>query len=369
MNQSSNNLESDFIKLAKIALSGRSQDVQLLIHKASKKYKGELPDFATELITLLQETPTRSSPLRKQSDVPLPVDLDSRLQLLRLEETTMDHEIVLSETISNNINQVLQERRNVKALNNLGLQPTKSMLLTGPPGVGKTMAAKWIANKLDRPLLILDLSAVMSSFLGRTGNNIRYVLDYAKSIDCVLLLDELDAIAKRRDDQSEIGELKRLVTVLLQEIDDWPSTGLLIAATNHSNLLDPAVWRRFEMTLNFSYPTTDQIKKFLIGQLKPYLSDYESWCNIFSQIYFGLSFSEIEKNILHIRKRSAIDGSSLQELLGLEIKSQQFTSNEQKMRVAKALTEIGMSQRKINEFTGIARETIRKATPIKNKKK
>ena len=76
----------------------------------------------------------------------------------------------------------------------------------------------------------------MSSFLGRTGGNLRLVLDYAKGQDCILLLDELDAIAKRRDDATEVGELKRLVTVLLQEIDDWPATGLLLAATNHPDV-------------------------------------------------------------------------------------------------------------------------------------
>src|SRR5665213_3572636 len=131
--------------------------------------------------------------------------------------------------------------------------------LYSPPGVGKTLAARWIARELHRPLLTLDLSAVMSSFLGRTGANVRHVLDYAKGVDCVLLLDELDSIAKRRDDASDVGELKRLVTVLLQEIDDWPSTGLLIAATNHSDLLDPAVWRRFEMRVNFPMPGDESV--------------------------------------------------------------------------------------------------------------
>ncbi len=363
-------IEADFLKLARVALSGRVQDIQLLIHRATKKYKGIFPELSDRLLSLLQESPTRSSPLRKQSDIPLPVDIDSRLQLLRLDEKPLDHNPVLSESLKKDIHQLLSERRNVKALYNLGLFPTKSILFTGPPGVGKTLTARWIANELNRPLLALDLSAVMSSYLGRTGNNIRFVLDYAKSIDCVLLLDELDAIAKRRDDQSEIGELKRLVTVLLQEIDDWPPTGLLIAATNHSGLLDPAVWRRFEMALTFEYPTADQIKEFVVEQIKPFVQDFDHWAEILSYVYIGKSFSDIEKNILNLRKASVMNNLPLQELIEDDIKKQTIGSQTQKIQLISSLTKLGMSQRKISELTGIARETIRKnVIPVKQIRK
>ena len=163
--------------------------------------------------------------------------------------------------------QLLDERGAEDKLASLGLAPTRSLLLTGAPGVGKTLTARWIARELNRPLLLLDLSAVMSSFLGRTGNNLRYVLDYAKSVPCVLLLDELDALAKRRDDTIEVGELKRLVTVLLQELDDWPPTGLLVAATNHPDLLDPAIWRRFDLTIEIPLPQDELIEKAIVAQL------------------------------------------------------------------------------------------------------
>jgi SpoVK/Ycf46/Vps4 family AAA+-type ATPase len=125
------------------------------------------------------------------------------------------------------LDQILSERRREEELFKQGLSPTRSIIFTGPPGVGKTLAARWVARELQRPLLTLDLSAVMSSFLGRTGANVRHVLDYAKTVNGVLLLDELDSIAKRRDDATDVRELKLLVTVLLQEIDDGPATGLL----------------------------------------------------------------------------------------------------------------------------------------------
>jgi hypothetical protein len=97
---------------------------------------------------------------------------------------------------------------------------------------------------------VLDLIVVMSSYLGKTGNNLRSALDHAKANEAILLLDEIDAIAKRRSDESDVGELKRLVTVMLQEVDDWPDTDLLLAATNHPELVDPALWRRFDAELH-----------------------------------------------------------------------------------------------------------------------
>lgn len=363
MNPKQSEISNDFLQLARIALTGRQQDVQLLIHRASKKFKLSHPELTDALIALLQESPTRNTPLRKHSDAPLPVDLDSRLQLLRLEKGELDYEPILPDEIQTILNQVLSERRNTNALLKHGLQPTKSLLFTGPPGVGKTMSAKWIASQLGKPLLILDLAAVMSSYLGRTGNNIRFVLDYAKNTDCVLLIDELDAIAKRRDDNSEIGELKRLVTVLLQEIDDWPSSGLLIAATNHPNLLDPAIWRRFEVVLNFDYPSVGQIEQQINHLLVNQMNDKEHWARILSRVFIGKSFSEIERQIMLVRKAAALDEQPLEEKIKALTTANNSLTRDQKVELARDLVESGkVSQRQAQEITGVSRETIRKHT-------
>lgn len=356
-----NELSTDFLQLARIALTGRQQDVQLLLHRASKKFKDIYPELTNGLIGLLQESPTKAAPLRKHSESPLPVDLDSRLQLLRIEKDSLDHEPILSDEILDSIQQVLSERKMTNSLLKHGLLPTKSMLFTGPPGVGKTMAAKWVASKLGKPLLILDLAAVMSSFLGRTGNNIRHVLDYAKNTECVLLLDELDAIAKRRDDSSEIGELKRLVTVLLQEIDDWPSSGLLIAATNHPDLLDPAIWRRFEVVLTFKNPTKKQIEELVSNLLAGEVKSPEMWGAILASMFIGKSFSDIERIITFARKSAAIHDIPLEKKIKDLLVVEDTLNHSERIKLACSLVDEGvLSQRQAHELTGVARDTIRK---------
>jgi hypothetical protein len=204
----------------------------------------------------------------------------------------------------------------------------------------------------------------MSSLLGRTGSNLRLVLEYAKTIDCVLLLDELDAIAKRRDDRGEIGELKRLVTVLIQQIDDWPSSAVLLAATNHPDLLDPAIWRRFELHVEFPLPGQDAIARFIDDTLTPYFPAAREWSSLLAVAFGGRSFSDIERDLLAARRAAALGHVPLEEQLA-GLLTYPLIGKAQRIHLATAMVERGLlSQRKAGELTGVARDTIRsRATP------
>jgi SpoVK/Ycf46/Vps4 family AAA+-type ATPase len=351
----------DLVQLARLAMAGRSQDIQAYVQRLARRYRVSVPELSKQLDSLVQELPTRQSPLRREIQAPMPVDLESRLQLLRVDQhPQIDINPIWDPEVDLSLRQLVYERQYSEELSKEDLSPTRSVIFTGPPGVGKSLAARWLARELHRPLLTLDLSAVMSSYLGRTGTNIRHVLDYAKGVECVLLLDEFDSIAKRRDDATDVGELKRLVTVLLQEIDDWPSTGLLVAATNHSELLDPAVWRRFELRVSFPMPTDDSMRDAIdtfLGTAKA----PAGWRDVLAVTMRGMSYSDIERELTVARRSAVVHRESLENVLGRVVRSRVAPmARRERGEIAMYLTEAGVSQRQVHELTGVSRDTIRK---------
>ena len=337
------------------ALKGDKQSLTLRLNKLFQKTKKDNPDFAERLSVLLKNEPI----LRKTNTQfhTAPVDSDSRKNLLVEECPTLDEgEPIWAHNTRLMIYQVLEERKNTEKLFAHGLQPIKSILFHGDPGLGKTMSARWLAASMDLPLLTLDLATVMSSFLGKTGNNIKAIFEYAKEFPCVLLLDEFDAIAKKRDDDSELGELKRLVTVLLQEIDNWPSSSVLIAATNHEELLDPAAWRRFDQVVKFDYPQDQDVRNFLDA-----LSVDAAVSDVIADSLKGQSYSAIKRIISNTRKRSILKNVSFIEgyFTSSNINLDKASKDEKKL-YASVLHEQGKSQRAISEITGLARQTVKK---------
>lgn len=364
-------LQSDLAQLVRLALAEQAEDVRLFVARLVRKYRNSDPGLAEQMdLYLRAKAPRTSAPMRKVAPPTkparaLPVDDESRLSLLKVFKDPPDRDQpLLSVDLEETLGQLIQERRQMNRLASMGLNPTRSAIFVGPPGVGKTLTARWVGSQLGMPLYVLDLTAVMSSLLGRSGSNLRAALDFAKRSPCVLLLDEIDAIAKRRSDDTDVGELKRLVTVILQEVDEWPASGLLLAATNHPDLIDPALWRRFDLVVTFNTPERAAVKAAIKRFLGPDYSLFGRWIDILTFAFSGESFSDIERELQRFRRAVALGTASDADLIEEFIKTRAVVLNRQaRIDLAVLLArKTRLSQHAISDITGVSRDTIRKYT-------
>lgn len=218
---------------------------------------------ARRLRRLMEEPGNQLRPVNLAQNSLPPVDGESRFPLLeRLNMRGNEAVTVLTESQEQLVDEFVHSVQHRAALDNLGVASTPSLLLYGPPGCGKTQLAGDIAGRLKLPIYVARLDGLISSFLGSTAKNIRSIFEFAARTPCVLFLDEFDAIAKLRDDQQELGELKRVVNSFIQTLDLFSRELVIIAATNHEQLLDSAVWRRFTFQLEIGlpdYPTREKL--------------------------------------------------------------------------------------------------------------
>lgn len=346
-------LIKEVIHLVRFGTEGRSRDVRALARRMAYGYRSTLPELSEALSSLVV-----SEGALRGAKRPLPVDADSRMALARVYDPKLAESPVLPPALDHKLRQIIAEHKDAKSLQKAGLSPTKTALLIGPPGVGKTMAAHWLASQLGRPLVVLDLASSVSSFLGKTGQNVRQVFDFVKEFDCVLLLDEVDAIAKRRSDETDLGELKRLVNVLLQELDEWPEGSLLLAATNHSELLDPAVWRRFDVVLDLPLPGLDERLNLLhgLGTIQE-----PAMVKAVAELSEGMSGADIV-NLVRLGRKVAVlakshEAEGIAEAFAEKIRR---LPTQRRSHISESLIAAGISQRKASEITGTSRNTIRK---------
>ncbi|MBI5818678.1 MAG: ATP-binding protein [Verrucomicrobia bacterium] len=218
---------------------------------------------AQRLRKLIDDRAVQLHPARLGQTAPPPVDGESRFPLLeRVEIPALVERHLLTEAQRVFVEDFLSLVKSRAELERKGVSAGTNLLFYGPPGCGKSHLAAYIARRLSLPMYVARLDGLISSFLGSTAKNIRSVFEFASRMPCVLLLDEFDAIAKLRDDQQELGELKRVVNSFIQNIDSLGRDIILIAATNHEQLLDPAVWRRFQYLLHIDLPNLEQREAF-----------------------------------------------------------------------------------------------------------
>jgi MoxR-like ATPase len=235
----------------------------------------------------------------------LPRDIGSRLPLVE-EGQWPTTPIVLGGEAGHRISQFIEDAKHIGLLAEKGVSSRLGLLLYGPPGTGKTLLAGHIAASLKRPFYIARLDSLISSRLGETAKNIRGIFDFVPARNAVLFLDEMDAIAKLRDDRHELGELKRVVNTVLQGLDSLTDDVVTIGATNHPHLLDPAIWRRFPYKVELGLPDedvrTNLWQHFLFQGAGTRLED----ARLLARVSDALNGADIENIALAARRRSIL---------------------------------------------------------------
>jgi DNA polymerase III delta prime subunit len=258
---------------------------------------------------------------RLTPDINPPIDRETGARLCSIDFMEPDlPSPIFSPAVQATIDGLLQEWGSVAALQSLGVEPTHTLLIYGPPGSGKTVTAHHIAKRLNLPVVTAKIDGLISSFLGTTARNIANLFDFANRYACVLLLDEFDALAKLRDDPQEIGEIKRVVNTLLQNLDLRRDFGITVAITNHDRLLDPAVWRRFETQVHMGEPEVHAREKLIARFLKP-IETGSATRRIFAYCLAGRSGADLERTCSAVKRTIALkedshDGPALFRALG-----------------------------------------------------
>lgn len=243
----------------------------------------------------------------------LPVDKESSSSIVEVffPEELPENMPLFNENVRLAVESLMLEWKEYGKLIDADAHPASTCLIFGAPGTGKTHLAKWIAGQIGFPVVLAKLDGLMSSFLGSTSRNIGNLFTFASRYNCILLLDEFDAIAKIRNDSQEVGEIKRVVNTLLQNLDGRKKIGFTIGVTNHELLLDPAIWRRFEVQIEIPKPSSEVLSS-LIGKLLVPLKFEESEIKFLSWCIEGSSGADAEMLTKWLKKIHVLNpGSNL----------------------------------------------------------
>ncbi len=277
---------------------------------AARAAKAGQSRFAQELRDLVDSGKTESRQMERQVR-PIPVtqpkgDLAGLIAVSYPEERFGD--LVVEPRVRAVLERVLTEQRQQDRLREYGFDPVRSILLIGPPGTGKTLSASVIAGELHLPLFVIRLDAVITKFMGETSAKLRVIFDAAEETRGIYFFDEVDALAGDRSSPNDVGEIRRVLNSFLQFLEQHRSPSMLAAATNHPQLLDRAMFRRFDTVLEYSLPTADQAGQVIHNRLASLSTRGFNWKRI-DQAAVDLSHSEITLACEVAAKQAILSGT------------------------------------------------------------
>jgi len=348
--------EHDLLSLIEGALNADYTVVRQACNKIAKNCMTDSPEVSKriKLATRRNGVPLRAAGYSES----LPVDPKSRGELVE-ELPWPTSPIFLDGVLKHTFDSFISSAKKYDLLAKHGLSGRMNLLMAGPPGTGKTLVAGHIAAALSMPLYVVRLDSLMSSLLGDTAKNIRSVFDFIPQKNGIIFLDEFDAIAKLRNDNHELGELKRVVNTLIQSIDSLDDQAVVIAATNHPELLDRAIWRRFPYRMNFNTPDED-LRKHLWSHFLFSDGGEPGAVTALAKISAKLSGADIESISLAARRHAIIHDSAIdlhqvaKDTLQLEIAD----ANDKKAMCNLLHRAYHLNQTEILTLVKVSRQTL-----------
>jgi hypothetical protein len=353
-------------KVAEAAVGGKPESaVAYLRQFAEHLESGGQTKEAERLRRILEKRPARTASLAKQAGGGrIPVDSESALTIADRETIAPGSvHLILSKSNFATIKQFISYIRESDRLAASGVGISPTMLLYGPPGTGKTQAAHFVASEIGLPLVTARSDGLISSYLGSTAKNVRRLFEFAMSEPCVLFLDEFDAIAKKRDDNRELGELKRVVISLLQNIDSLDKDHILLAATNHEHLLDNAIWRRFTYRVKLEVPEASAREQLIQGFFGKYIP--AGWEPVLGRLSEGLSGAQIKIAAENsIRNAIVHDAGSVEPSIAVQAilkeTGSEASDRDDMLRKLRAIDERLFTESLLGRLVGLTQPAIHK---------
>ncbi|SDI08939.1 ATPase family associated with various cellular activities (AAA) [Pseudomonas sp. BS3767] len=347
----------EILELIEASLNANYTDVRQISSRIAASSTSEHPEISKKIKQAIRR---KGVPLRASGySESLPTDPKSRSALVE-EHPCPISPVFLNESLKKTFDTFISSVKNYELLQENGLSGKMNLLMSGPPGTGKTLVAGHIASALSMPLYVVRLDSLISSLLGDTAKNIRSVFDFVPTKNGIIFLDEFDAIGKLRNDNHELGELKRVVNTLIQAIDSLDDKAIVIAATNHPELLDRAIWRRFPYRMRFETPDFD-LRTHLWNHFLFQDKGESTTLSALGKISSSMSGADIESVALSARRAAVIEQRQIDvpELAAEILMAEHSEFNNDKKRLCRFLSKnLSMTQIEILTIVKISRQTL-----------